>query len=148
MKKWLTFLFLLIYSVSQSQTEQDYELFKIINEERFYSGLNKYQLYDNYTDFEYFANYSLRLKDSSDKEIKKSVNYINDFIGVYYPNASRVYYAAVCSFEQPTPQSLINTLIVSSNFPQDLSTYVLPKMILYRVGGKWVGFIYILTFDI
>jgi hypothetical protein len=148
MKKILTLICFLFSTFAYSQTEQDFQLFTLVNEERIRQGSGILYLYDNYTDFEYFVNYSLRVKDTSDKEIKKSVNYINDFIGVYYSNATRVYYAAVCSYNQPTPQSLLNNLTQSNNLPEYESNYLLPKIIIYRVSDKWIGFIYLLTFDL
>lgn len=148
MKKFLTFILLFFSFTTYSQSEQDYQLFRLINEERLSNGSTTLDLYDNYTDFEYFENYTLRLENNSEKEIKRCVNYINNFINEYYHNANRVYYAAVCTKEQPTPNSLIQTLIKSSNFPRYGSSHTMPKIILYQSSGKWVAFVYILTFDI
>lgn len=148
MKKLLTILGFLFSTLVYSQTEQDFRLYTLVNEERIRQGSGILYLYDNYTDFEYFVNYTLRLENSSDKEIKRCVNHLNNFISDYYRNSNRVYYAAICSKEQPTPQSLLNNLILSNNFPDYESNYVMPKMIVYQIGDKWIGFIYLLTFEL
>jgi hypothetical protein len=148
MKKFLTFILLFFSFITYSQSEQDYQLLKLINEERISNCSTTLDLYDNYTDFEYFVNYKLRLKNTSEKEIKRCVNHINNFIDEHYHNANRVYYGAICTKEQPTHYSLIKVLIKSSNFPHYGSSHTMPKIILYQSGGKWVAFVYILTFDI
>lgn len=144
---FITILLFLSISV-YSQSEKDFQLVRIINEERMLNAGYILELYDNYTDLEYFDNYTLRLENSSDKEIKRCMNHINHFIEEYYKNASQVYYAAVCSKEEPTPESLVRNLVISDNFPYDGSTHVMPKMITRQLKDKWVGFIYVLTFDL
>ena len=148
MKKVLTSIFLSLSILSFSQTEQDYRVFQLLNQERVDRKLPTFTLKENYKDFDYYINYSLRVDTASEKEVNRYIGQVNNFIDVYYTDADMVYYAGVSNKTQPTPKSLLNTLIQNSNFPviDCYNNYALTKMFYYKLGDRWVSFIYILTF--
>lgn len=148
MRKILTLLFLSFSLLSFSQTEQDSVVFDILNSYRLKIEEKPFEFYPYYADFDYFLDYSLRITDTTETHLKASLESVNNMIDNYYFGVDRVYYVGMISEEQPTPDYLFQVLNLSSNLPNEFSvgTSALTKMILWRVKGKWVSMIYILTF--
>jgi hypothetical protein len=146
MKTILTSILFLVSFISRAQDTNDYLSYELFNKNRKNLNLTALKLSSDYQNFEYFFESRFKLKNSSSKEIKKSISEINNFIDMYYYEADNVVYCVLKTYKKPEIEQLYQSLHCNKTFPISNYSYVMPKTKFVYVDDIWISYLYLILY--
>lgn len=146
MKTILTSILFLVSFISSAQDSNDYLSYELFNKNRKNLNLTTLKLSSDYQNFEYFFESRFKLKNSSSKEVKKSVSEINNFIDIYYYEADNVVYCVLKTKQKPEIEHLYQSLHCSKTFPISSYSYVISKTKFVYIDDIWISYLYLILY--
>jgi hypothetical protein len=146
MKTILTLILFLVSTISWAQDLNDSIAYELFNNNRKNLNLTTVKLVSEYQNIDEFFESRFKLKNSSSKEVKKSISHINNFIDIYYYDADNVVYSVLKTYQKPKIDDLYYSLLCNKTFPISSYDYVMPKAKFIFVDDVWISYIYLILY--
>jgi hypothetical protein len=146
MKTILTLILFLVSTISWAQDLNDSIAYELFNNNRKNLNLTTVKLVSEYQNIDEFFESRFKLKNSSSKEVKKSISHINNFIDIYYYDADNVIYCVLKTHQKPKIDDLYYSLLCKKTFPISNYGYVMPKAKFVFVDDVWISYIYLILY--